>query len=152
MILPVFAVATTDAKLSFRNWYDLETTFLRNRLYDGAVLEIRIGTGDWQDIIAAGGTFISGGYDGMIDGCCQNPLAGRFGWSGRSGVNATAEFITSSIKLPPAAAGQQVQLRWRVGSDIGGFREGQYIDDVLVTDGFICGCNAAGTAPSTAIW
>jgi hypothetical protein len=152
MISPVFAVHTTDAALSFRNWYDLETTFLRNRLYDGAVLEIRIGSGAWQDIIAAGGTFVTGGYDGLIDGCCQNPLAGRFGWSGRSGVNATAEFITSSLKLPPSAAGQPVQLRWRVGSDVGGFREGQYIDDVLVTDGFICGCNAARTAPSTAIW
>jgi len=141
MLSPVFSVTTANAKLSFANWYEFETTFLRNRLFDGSVLEIRIGDGGWQDILEAGGSFESGGYDGLIDACCQNPLAGRLGWSGRSGVNQASEFITTKLDLPPAAAGNKVQLRWRVGTDVGGFREGQYIDDVLVTDGFVCGCN-----------
>jgi len=140
MVSPVFNVTTPNANLSFYNWYEFETTFLRNRLYDGSVLEIRVGDGAWQDILDAGGAFESGGYDGLIDACCQNPLAGRLGWSGRSGVNQTSEFITTKLDLPPAAAGNKVQLRWRVGTDVGGFREGQYIDDVLVTDGFTCGC------------
>jgi hypothetical protein len=140
MVSPVFLVTTTNAKLSFANWYEFDTTFLRNRLYDGSVLEIRIGDGMWKDVLDAGGSFESGGYDGPIDACCQNPLAGRLGWSGRSGVNQTSEFITTKLDLPAAAAGNRVQLRWRVGTDIGGFREGQYIDDVLVTDGFTCGC------------
>lgn len=140
MVTPIFAVMTPNAQLSFHNWYEFETTFLRNRLYDGSVLEIRIGDGEWQDILDAGGAFESGGYDGLIDACCQNPLSGRLGWSGRSGVNQTSEFITTKLDLPPAAAGNRVQLRWRVGTDVGGFREGQYIDDVLVTDGFTCGC------------
>jgi hypothetical protein len=104
------------------------------------VLEIKIGDSDFVDILAAGGVFESGGYDGPIDACCQNPLANRPGWSGRSGVNLIPEFITTAIKLPSTAAGQLVQLRWRVGTDIGGFREGQYIDDLLVTDGFTCSC------------
>jgi hypothetical protein len=140
MVTPVFRIATQGARLTFRNWYELETTFLRNRLYDGSVLEIKIGSSDWQDILAAGGAFESGGYDGTIDGCCQNPLAGHLGWSGRSGINQVSEFITTSARLPAAAAGQTVQLRWRVGTDIGTFREGQYIDDILVTDGFTCSC------------
>ena len=140
MATPVFPITTGNARLTFRNWYDFETTFLRNRLYDGSVLEIRLGDGDWQDIQDAGGSFESGGYDGLIDACCQNPLAGRLGWSGRSGVDQTAEFITTAVDLPSTAAGQLVQLRWRVGTDVGGFREGQYVDDVLVTDGFVCGC------------
>lgn len=138
---PVFNINTAGAEVSFQNWYELETTFLRNRLYDGSVMEIRIGNGDWQDILAAGGLFLSGGYDGVIDSCCQNPLGGRSGWSGRSGVNSVSEFITTRAKLPPAAAGNRVQLRWRVGTDVGTFREGQYIDDLLVTDGFVCGCS-----------
>jgi hypothetical protein len=142
MVTPVFLIAGSNAQLTFRNFYDLETTFLRNRLYDGSVLEIRIVDGPWQDILAAGGSFMSGGYDGTIDTCCQNPLAGRLGWSGKSGINQNAEFITSSVLLPPSAGGHAVQLRWRVGTDIGGFREGQYIDDVMVTDGFVCGCPA----------
>ncbi|MEO7539288.1 MAG: carboxypeptidase regulatory-like domain-containing protein [Pyrinomonadaceae bacterium] len=142
MVTPAFVLTTGAARLTFANWYDLETTFLRNRRYDGSVLEIRIGSGEWQDIVAAGGVFESGGYDGPIDACCQNPLAGHNGWSGRSGINQTAEFITTAVKLPGSVAGQLIQVRWRVGTDVGGFREGQYIDDLLVTDGFVCACSS----------
>ncbi|GIU83010.1 MAG: hypothetical protein D6687_02550 [Acidobacteria bacterium] len=137
---PSFPINSTQAELSFKNWYELESTFLRNKLYDGAVLEIKIGDGDWQDIESAGGFFLQGGYDGVIDSCCQNPLAGRRAWSGRSGVNQTAEFVTARVKLPISSAGQNVKLRWRVGTDQGTAREGQYIDDVLVTDGYTCAC------------
>ncbi len=140
MVTPAFRILTPNGRLSFRNWYEFETTFLRNRLYDGSVLEIKIGNGPWADIITAGGLFESGGYDGLLDTCCSNPLGGRPGWSGRSGINQTSEFITTAIRMPPSAAGNLVQLRWRVGTDIGGTREGQYIDDLSVTDGFTCGC------------
>ena len=142
VVSPIFKIGSEDAVLSFQNWYELETTFLRNRLFDGSVLEIKVGENDWQDIIAAGGAFISGGYDGAIDACCQNPLAGHQGWSGWSGINRPAEFVTTEVKLPSAASGQFVQLRWRVGTDIGTFREGQYIDDVVVTDGMECLCGS----------
>lgn len=141
MVTPAFRVQSPEARVRFQNWYELETTFLRNRRYDGSVLEIRIGNGPWQNITTAGGVFESGGYDGPIDTCCQNPLGGELGWSGRSGVNATSEFILSAARLPAAAAaGQLVQLRWRMGTDVGTFREGQYIDDLVVTDGYRCGC------------
>ena len=141
MVSPSFAVRTTDARLTFSNWYDLETTFLRNRLYDGSLLEMRVAGGPWQDIVAAGGQFESGGYDGIIDSCCSNPLGGRTGWSGKSGVNVASEFITSRVRLPASAAGQTVQLRWHLGTDVGTSREGQYIDDIVVTDGYSCGCS-----------
>lgn len=141
LVTPSFSIASANAELEFRNRYDLESTFLRNRLYDGTVLEIKIGNGAWQDILVAGGTFLSGGYDGTIDSCCQNPLAGRLGWSGKSGINNVAVFITSKVKLPASAAGNNVQLRWRLGTDIGGLREGQFIDNVMVTDEYQC-CNS----------
>jgi hypothetical protein len=141
-VSPVFPISSPNAELQFRNWYELETTFLRNKLYDGSVLEIKIGAADWQDIEAAGGVFQSGGYDGVLDSCCQNPLSGKRAWSGRSGINQTSEFVTSKAKLPASAAGQNVQLRWRVGTDIGTFREGQYIDDLIVNDGYVCACAA----------
>jgi hypothetical protein len=46
------------------------------------------------------------------------------------------------VRLPQSAAGQLIQLRWRLGTDIGNgiVIEGQYIDDIVVTDGFVCGC------------
>ncbi len=138
LVSPSFAITSPNAELTFQNKYDLETTFLRNRLYDGSVLEIKIGNGNWQDILQAGGTFLSGGYDGTIDSCCQNPLAGRLGWSGKSGINNTPVFITSRVKLPSSAAGQNVQLRWRIGTDIGTQREGQFIDNVEVIDEYVC--------------
>lgn len=140
---PSFQINSNQAELSFKNWYELESTFLRNKLYDGAVLEIKIGDRDWSDIESAGGFFLQGGYDGVIDSCCQNPLAGRRGWSGKSGVNQTAEFITTKVKLPASSAGQNVKLRWRVGTDQGTAREGQYIDDVKVTDGYFCACQSS---------
>lgn len=145
LLSPAFSITSPNAEIEFRNWYELETTFLRNRLYDGSVLEIKIGDGVWQDIEAAGGAFLAGGYDGVIDSCCQNPLMGRRGWSGRSGINQTPEFITSKAKLPASAAGQSVQLRWRVGTDIGTFRTGQFIDNLVVSDGFVCSCQASQT-------
>jgi hypothetical protein len=141
-----FPVASATAELTFYNRYDLETTFLRNKLYDGAVLEIKIGEGIFQDIIAAGGVFTAGGYDGVIDSCCQNPLGGRAGWSGKSGPNQTPEFIRTNVKLPTRAAGKNVSLRWRVGTDNGTAREGQYIDDVRVSDGYVCACQTTPTS------
>ncbi|HLM01889.1 MAG TPA: FG-GAP-like repeat-containing protein [Pyrinomonadaceae bacterium] len=145
LVSPVFPIASANAEVGFRNWYELETTFLRNKLYDGSVLEIKIGGANWQDIEAAGGAFLAGGYDGVLDSCCQNPLSGRRAWSGKSGPNQTPEFITSKAKLPASAQGQNVQLRWRIGTDLGTFREGQYIDDLLVTDGYVCNCVSSQT-------
>ncbi len=143
LVSPPFQVTTANATLQFRNWYELETTFLRNRLYDGSVLEIKLGDADWTDIEVAGGVFLSGGYDGVIDSCCSNPLAGRRGWSGRSGPNAVSEFITSKVRLPASAASQSVRLRWRIGTDIGTFRTGQFIDDLVVSDGSVCDCETS---------
>lgn len=138
---PPINISSNSARLSFRNWYELETTFLRNRLYDGSVLEIKVGDGKWQDIESAGGEFVSGGYDyGLIDACCQNPLAGRKGWSGRSGIYQESEFIDSIVELPASVSGNTVRFRWRVGTDIGTFREGQYLDDIVVSDGYVCDC------------
>ena len=145
LVSPVFSIISPNAELSFRNWYELETTFLRNRLYDGAVLEIKIGANSWQDIETAGGVFVSGGYDGVLETIFQNPLGGRRGWSGRSGINQTPVFITSKVKLPASASGQNIQFRWRVGTDNGTFREGQYIDNLVVTDGAVCTCTNAVT-------
>ncbi len=149
LVSPEIPIRSPQAELRFRNWYELETTFLRNRLYDGSVLEISISGGKWTDILDAGGSFVSGGYDyGLIDSCCQNPLAGRRGWSGRSGNNLESEFIDTIVDLPASAAGQNVRFRWRVGTDIGTFRTGQYIDDVEVSDGYSCDCETS--APNRA--
>jgi hypothetical protein len=104
----------TPARLIFRNSFDLEPGDGPGIANDGGVLEIKIGANAFMDIIAAGGSFGSGGYTGTITNIWGNPLSGREAWSGNSGG-----YITTSVNLPAAAAGQTIQLRWRCGTDNG---------------------------------
>jgi len=79
--------------------------------FDGAMLEISVAGGAFQDIVAAGGTFVTGGYTRTISALYQNPLGNRACWSGDS-----FGFMTTTVTLP-AAAGQTVNLRFRQGTD-----------------------------------
>ena len=94
-------------RLSFKNNYNFEAGF------DGGVLEISINGGPFQDILAAGGSFIEGGYNGTI-GVTDSVLTGRQAWTGSSG-----SFITTTVVLPPASYGQNAQLKWRTAFDTG---------------------------------
>ena len=106
------------------------------------MLEISIGGGAFTDIIAAGGSFVTGGYTGTISTGFSNPLAGRQAWSGNS-----AGFITTTVNLPAAAAGQNVVLRWRMGSDTSTGVDGWRIDSVVVSQPGAC---PAGSPTPTA--
>ncbi len=100
------------------------------------VLEISIAGGAFADIITAGGTFVSGGYTGAISTSFGSPIAGRQAWNGNSGG-----YITSTVNLPPAANGQNVQLKWRMASDNSVAATGVMIDDIQVAVA-VCGGNA----------
>ena len=77
------------------------------------MLELSINGGPFQDILAAGGTFASGGYNGTI-GVTDSVLTGRAAWTGNS-----LGFIDTVINLPAAAQGQSAQFRWRSAYDTG---------------------------------
>ncbi|HEY3042278.1 MAG TPA: HYR domain-containing protein [Pyrinomonadaceae bacterium] len=111
---PVIAIPNAPAfgtnpgvRLTFRNNYNTEPAF------DGGVLEISINGGAFMDVVAAGGTFIEGGYNGAI-GVTNSIFTGRQAWTGNSGG-----FITTTINLPPASYGQNAQLRWHTAYDSG---------------------------------
>jgi len=108
-----------NAGLIFRNNYALENTF------DGGVLEVSIDGGPFQDILAAGGFFGQGGYNGTISACCGNPLAGRNAWTGSSGG-----FIETDVALP--FSGHTIVLRWRMGSDSSGSGQGWRVDSLMI--------------------
>jgi hypothetical protein len=129
---PTFLITTTNAVLTFRNYYNLEFGS-GSTAYDGGVLEISIGGGLFTDILAAGGSFVTGGYNRTVSSSFQNPLAGRQAWSGDSGG-----FITTTVNLPISAAGQNVQLRWRCGTDTSDNAVGWYVDTISVKDGYAC--------------
>ncbi|HYP01864.1 MAG TPA: M36 family metallopeptidase [Pyrinomonadaceae bacterium] len=108
-----FPVNTAQARLSFRNLYNLEDSF------DGMQLHIKIGSGQFREIIASGGSFVSGGYNGIT-------ADGGAAWTGLSaGTTANPEYITTVVNLPPTASGQIVQLRWVIVADANTTAPGQ---------------------------
>lgn len=130
LISPVITAASPPGRLTFRHRYDLEPQ------WDGGVIEIKIGAGAFTDIVTAGGVFVTGVYPATLY-YSTNPLAGRPAWTGNS-----SGFVTTSIDLPSAAAGQSFQLRWRCGADsiIGG--AGWHVDGVSIATS-VCAETAA---------
>jgi hypothetical protein len=56
-LITTASITSASAQLAFKNFYNTEST------WDGTVLEIQIGSGAFQDILVAGGSFVSGGYN-----------------------------------------------------------------------------------------
>ena len=131
LISPLFPVTGSGAQLRFRHFYDLEAAGALG--FDGGVLEISINGGGFTDIISAGGSFITGEYNGSISTGFGNPLAGRDAWTGNSGG-----FVLTTVALPAAAAGATVQFRWRLGSDSSDFATGWYVDTIALSVGYNC--------------
>ena len=135
---------SAGAQLNFRQNYDLEQSDA-STAFDAGVLEISVNGGAYQDIITAGGSFVSGGYNHTaISTGFQNPcLPSRSNWSGISNG-----FETVSVNLPPSAAGQPVKLRWRMCSDNSVSHQGWRVDHVSVN---FCGTpSPTPTATATA--
>lgn len=139
LVSPAMPILSSSAQLSFRNQYSFETSPDDVTVgYDGGVLEVQIGSGLFTDILAAGGSFAGGGYTGIIDVTdTDNPLSGRLAWTGQ-----TSGFITTTVNLPAAAAGQSLCLKWRLGTDTGNYfgGAGWYIDSVSISDGSYACC------------
>lgn len=132
---PSISLGNIRHKLIFRQRYQLDYEF------DGGVLELSIGAGSFTDIIAAGGTFVTGGYDTPLVG---GSLSGRQAWTGDS-VN----YVTTEINLPASTSNQSIRLRWRFGSDTMEGGIGWRIDSVQITNA-ISGINSnAITIPAS---
>ncbi len=123
---PSFPVTASNGTLRSSRNFNLETT------YDGMVLEISIGGGAFQDILAAGGSFASGGYTGTT-WATGNPIAGRQAWTGNS-----AGWARPSSTCRPRPTVRTSILRWRVGSDTSVAGTGAYVDDIVVSAGYAC--------------
>ena len=129
LVSPDIAVPATSAPivLTFRHSYALESG------YDGAVLEVKIGEGAFEDVLAAGGSFVAGGYNQTLSAAYGNPLGGRPAWSGSSGG-----YLTTTANLPATASGQTIQLRWRRGSDLSVAGTGWRVDTLSLQAGRTC--------------
>jgi len=119
---PSIPIGQSGGVLTFQNNWLLETGF------DGGVLEISINNDPFVDIIVAGGSFQSGGYNGTISTAFASPIGGRQAWTGTS-----SGFVTTIVDLPVAAAGQSIVLRWRMASDSSVAGTGWRIDTISLS-------------------
>ena len=118
LILHVPGKLPPGMELSFWHYYYLEYG------YDGGVIEISTDSGTtWADL---GSHFLENGYPYPIFQASTSPLAGRpaftdysFGW------------IETRVDLN-SYAGQDVQIRFRLGTDELYRFEGWYVDDVTI--------------------
>ncbi len=135
LVSPAMAISVPAAVMRFRNRFDTEAG------WDGGTLEISINGGAFQDILTAGGMFIENGYNGPLGAGTNNPVANRNAWSGNSNG-----YITTRVQLPSTALGQNVQFKFKFGSDNNttgtGPNPGWYIDDVQVAGQAACSFTA----------
>ncbi|HEX8653208.1 MAG TPA: M36 family metallopeptidase, partial [Pyrinomonadaceae bacterium] len=119
LVTPNIPITTVGTQVIFRNLFNMEASSSTATLgWDGMVLEISIGGGAYQDILAAGGSFAQGGYTRTIDTAFSSPIAGRQAWSGLSGgTTAAPTYITTKVNLPAAASGQNIKLKFRAATD-----------------------------------
>jgi uncharacterized repeat protein (TIGR01451 family) len=138
---PGIAIPAGGGVLEFRSNYSTETGF------DGGVLEVSIASGAYQDILAAGGSFLAGGYTGTISTLYSSPIAGRQAWTGSSGG-----YLTTRASLPPAASGQTIRIRFRSTTDDGVSGTGWRVDGVriLPASPSCAGCGG-GIPPNLAV-
>jgi hypothetical protein len=119
-----------NPRLTFRQNFNLEASDADPKLgFDGGVLEMSTDGGNtFQDILAAGGSFVMGGYNRTISTDRGSPIAGRRAWSGNS-----KGFITTVVDLPNIQTPDSGRLRWRMASDTSGSGEGWRVDTVNIT-------------------
>jgi subtilase family serine protease len=77
LVSPAFSVASSAAQLKFRHNYNLASRIVAHppstNYYDGGVLQISIGGGAFSDILAAGGSFVTGAYTCTLSTGTGNP-------------------------------------------------------------------------------
>jgi hypothetical protein len=149
LITPTIAAPAGGSQLNFQNLFNMETSTTPGTGFDGHVVEISINGGAYADIIAAGGTFVAGGYNSTISTGFASALAGRAAWSGLSGgTTAAPTYITTTINLPASANGQNIQLKFRACSDnsvAAAGANGVRIDNVTLSPS---GCGVPSPSPT----
>lgn len=110
------------AELYFHHRYSFEGT---STPYDGGVIEISTNGGTtWSDL---GDDITENGYTGTISTSWGNPLAGRPAFTGSSGG-----WLQTVVDLSPYI-GEEVLIRFRLGTDQIVGADGWYVDNVTVS-------------------
>lgn len=113
--------------------YNTESTF------DGGVMEISAdGGGTWTDL---GASITQNGYSGTISTTFSSPIGGQDAFTGTSGG-----YVETLVDLG-SWAGQNVQIRFRMASDVSVSAVGWHVDDINIiasAPDTVVGTSAAG--------
>ncbi|MCJ8268199.1 MAG: PKD domain-containing protein, partial [Psychrosphaera sp.] len=114
----LFEVGQTGAlRFEWAHLWDFEAS------HDGGVIEISIDDADWVDVLDAGGSFVSDGYNANL----ASVLSGR---SAFTGFGVAFEVVTFDSSLN----GHWVRLRFRAATDNNTAAAGWLIDDIKISN------------------
>ncbi len=116
-----------------RFWHDYDTEFP----WDGGVVEISVNGGGWSDL---GPSMVKNGYNAVITVNPDSPISGRAAFTGTSGG-----YIETIADLS-AYAGNNIRIRFRLGTDAFVPGVGWYVDDVEIVDNALIANEACVTA------
>jgi hypothetical protein len=117
--------------LQFQNYQAFEQPNGDGRCWDAGILEISTNAGSsWAQV--PNSAMLTDPYDNIIwnDSPGNNPITLDYGPT-QAWCDQEQPFLNSVVLLDDYA-GQEVQFRWRMGTDSAAGNEGWYIDDVKV--------------------
>ncbi|HEY3176227.1 MAG TPA: Ig-like domain-containing protein [Candidatus Polarisedimenticolia bacterium] len=110
---------SASSRLIFWHRFSFESGF------DGGVIEVsRDGGATWVDVVAGGGSFVTGGYNGLLSS------GNRPAWTGASSPTGMSRV---EVNLG-AYAGTGLRVRWRLTQDDNTGSLGWWLDDVQFTN------------------
>ncbi|HEY3176926.1 MAG TPA: Ig-like domain-containing protein [Candidatus Polarisedimenticolia bacterium] len=122
---------------TLRFWHRFRT----EATFDGGVIEVSTNGGaTYVDVTAAGGAFVTGGYNGT-----SNALNSRPAWTGASAPTMSEVMVNLG-----ALAGTSARLRWRLVTDANLGDAGWWVDDVRFTDTISSACPSPNHLPVAA--
>jgi hypothetical protein len=115
---PQYAVFGNNPKLTFRQWYDIESGF------DGGNLKISVNGNPFQIVVPVNG------YDDVISTNWGNPLGGEEAFTGNSNGWKEVTFDFTGV----LSNGDEVVFSFDFGSDESLANNGWFIDNFTLTD------------------
>ncbi len=128
LISPVITNVPTESRLQFYMQIESEISgAFPDSAYDGGILEISADGGAFVRVTPIGGYPKTFRYEAGGGNPATGPMLGQPCWAG-----TITPWVLREVDLT-SYAGQDIQLRYRFGSDQSAGNEGWYVDDVLIT-------------------
>jgi hypothetical protein len=126
LVSPKIVITSSNTIVTFQHsfQFDVNDEF-GQPFFDGGIVEVSVNEMVYENIEKVG-SFISGAYNGIIQGW-ENNLSDQNGFVEKSNGK-----ITSAIKLSPDLKDSVIQLRFRIGTDISGGDLGWNISSISV--------------------